>query len=62
MAGLTMNVDRASAVDFTYPFWFEPSAALMKVITDCMCILCGKSKSTNRISMYLFTLYYHFVR
>ena len=56
MAGLTINVDRASAVDFTYPFWFEPSAALMKVIADCMCIPCDKGKSTNRISMYLFTL------
>ena len=45
VAGLTINVDRASAVDFTYPFWFEPSAALMKVITDRMRLMYCKSQN-----------------
>ena len=29
--GLTINAHRATAVDFTYPFWFEPTTALMNV-------------------------------
>ena len=33
VAGLTINTDKITAVDFTYPFWFEPSAALVKVST-----------------------------
>ena len=31
VAGLTINTVRSTVVDFTYPFWFEPSAAAMHV-------------------------------
>ena len=31
VAGLTINTERSKVVDFTYPFWFEPSAATMHV-------------------------------
>ena len=31
VSGLTINAQRLTAVDFTYPFWFEPSVALMNV-------------------------------
>ena len=31
MTGLTINAQRSTVVDFTYPFWMEHSAAVMHV-------------------------------
>ncbi len=32
VAGLTVTHQRSTVVDFSYPFWFEPSAVAVKVI------------------------------
>ena len=31
VAGLTITSQRSGVVDFTYPFWFEPNVAAVKV-------------------------------
>ena len=31
IADLTITAGRATAVDFTYPFWIEPSAVAVRV-------------------------------
>ena len=31
IADLTISAGRATAVDFTYPFWIEPSAVVVRV-------------------------------
>ena len=31
MSGITINAERSTEVDFTYPFWLEPSAAVVHV-------------------------------
>ena len=30
VSGITMSAERESVVDFTYPFWEEPTAVLVK--------------------------------
>ena len=31
VSGITINAERSTVVDFTYPFWLESSAAVMHV-------------------------------
>ena len=31
VSGITINAERSTVVDFTYPFWLEPSAASVHV-------------------------------